>query len=175
MPFWEEVYAGGRTDAALLDNLLQVEGIDTIVTADKRFSRIGPDVGASVYVLDPAHVDRARDIVDRYRRNEPLKDPKSYRSWRCRACNELVEGQFEVCWKCSASRPIRAAGQMAQERPSVVTAAGEPPAPQPTSLFRDVLVMVVFLIAALILMFGSSGRRRAGQIPLQVLPIIGQR
>ena len=104
LPFREEVYAGGRTDAALLDNLLQVEGIDTIVAADKRFGRIVRE-GASVFVLDPAHVQRARDIVERYRRREPLKDPKSYRSWRCRACNELVEGQFELCWKCSASRP----------------------------------------------------------------------
>ena len=102
MPFREEIYAGGGTDAALLDNLLQIEGIDTLVTADKRFSRIGPHVGASVYVLDPAHVERARDIVERYRRREPLKNPRSYRSWRCRSCNELVEGQFEVCWKCSA-------------------------------------------------------------------------
>ena len=100
LPFREEVYTGGRTDAALLDNLLQVEGLDTIVAADRRGRE-----RASVFVLDPAHVPRARDIVERYRRCEPLKDPKSYRSWRCRACNELVEGQFELCWKCSASRP----------------------------------------------------------------------
>ncbi len=118
MPFREEVYAGGRTDAALLDNLLQVEGIDTLVTADKRFSRIGPHVGSSVYVLDPAHVERARDIAERYRRNEPLKDPRSYRSWRCRACNELIEGQFEVCWKCSRSR---ASGPLAGHERSALT------------------------------------------------------
>jgi hypothetical protein len=105
LPFREEVYTGGGTDAALLDHLLQIEGIETIVTAHPRFPRIGPLVGASVYVLDPGHVERARAIVDRYRRGEPLTDPKSYRSWRCRACNELVEGQFDVCWKCSASAP----------------------------------------------------------------------
>jgi len=105
LPFREEVYAGGRTDAALLDNLLQVEGIETIVADDRRFARIGREGGASVFVLDPDHVQRARDIVERYKRREPLRDPKSYRSWRCRACNELVEGQFEVCWKCSASQP----------------------------------------------------------------------
>src|ERR1700730_1155859 len=109
MPFREEVYAGGGTDAALLDNLLQVEGIDTIVTADKQYARISPLVGASVYVLDPAQVERARAIVERFRRRAPLKDPKSYRSWRCRACNELVEGQFEVCWKCGAGAPEIAA------------------------------------------------------------------
>jgi hypothetical protein len=172
MPFREEVYAGGRTDAALLDNLLQVEGIDAIVTADRRFSRIGPDVGASVYVLNPAHVERARDIVDLYRRNEPLKDPRSYRSWRCRACNELVEGQFELCWKCSASRPP---GRPVQDRRSAVTSTADD-RPQPAAKpLRDVLVMVVFLLAALVLMSVSSGRRRAGQVPQRALPVTGQR
>ena len=168
MPFREEVYAGGRTDAALLDNLLQVEGIDTLVTADKRFSRIGPHVGASVYVLDPAHVERARDIAERYRRNEPLKDPRSYRSWRCRACNELIEGQFEVCWKCSRSR---ASGPLSEHERSALTSMDHTsPAPRP---LRDVLVMLVLLLAALFLILASP-RRRAGEIPRRTLSIVGQ-
>jgi hypothetical protein len=170
MPFREAVYAGGGTDAALLDNLLQVEGIDTIVTADKRFARIGPHVGASVYVLDPAHLERARDIVERYRRNEPLKDPRSYRSWRCRACNELVEGQFDICWKCSTSSP-------SQDAPA------EPPRDMPRDAARDTardtaretIVMVVFVLAALIVMFASAGRRRVGAVPPRALPVAGQR
>jgi hypothetical protein len=171
MPFREEVYAGGRTEAALLDNLLQVEGIDTLVTADKRFSRIGPHAGSSVYVLDPAHVERARDIADRYRRNEPLKDPRSYRSWRCRACNELIEGQFEVCWKCSRSRP---SGSLAGVERSLLDFTDHCP-PSPAKPLRDVLVMVVFLLAAMFLMLASSGRRGAGEIPLRALPDTGLR
>jgi hypothetical protein len=171
-PFREEVYAGGRTDAALLDNLLQLEDIDTIVTADKRFARIGAQSGASVYVLDPAQVERARDIVERFRRNEPLKDPKSYRSWRCRACNELVEGQFEVCWQCSASRP---AGPPAQDARPLLPPMADDRTRQSTTVLRDVLVMIVFLLAAVILMFASSGRRRAGQVPQRALPLTGQR
>jgi hypothetical protein len=182
MPFRAEVYAGGRTDAALLDNLLQVEDIDTIVTADKRVARIGPLSGASVFVLDPAQVERARDIVERYRRREPLKDPKSYRSWRCRACNELVEGQFEVCWKCSASRP---AGHASRNELPALKSIADPGALEPAKPFRDVpvpakrlqdlIVMVVFLLAALLLMFASSARRRAGPLPPQPSPFVGQR
>jgi hypothetical protein len=179
MPFREEVYAGGRTDAALLDNLLQVEDIDTIVTADKRFARIGALSGASVFVLDPAQVERARDIVERYRRHEPLKDPKSYRSWRCRACNELVEGQFEICWKCSASRPAGHASR--NERPALKSIADPrtlEPATRlqdvPAKRLQDVIVMVVFLLVALLLMFASSGRRRAG-LPPHLSPLAGQR
>jgi hypothetical protein len=173
VPFREEVYAGAGTDAALLDNLLQIEGIDTLVTADQRYSRIGPHAGASVYVLDPAHLERARDIVERYRRHEPLKDPRSYRSWRCRSCNELVEGQFEVCWQCGEARQTGHAASY--ERPPLASDAASEPIHQPSTPLRDVLVMVVFLIAALVLMFASSGRRRAGQIPQQALPITGWR
>ena len=168
MPFREEIYAGGRTDAALLDNLLQVAGIDTLVTADKRYSRIGPHAGSSVYVLDPAHVEQARDIAERYRRNEPLKDPRSYRSWRCRACNELIEGQFEVCWKCSRSR---ASGPLAgQERSALTSMDHASGAAKP---LRDVLVMLVLLLAALFLILAAP-RRRGGEIPRRTLPIISQ-
>jgi hypothetical protein len=167
MPFREEVYAGGRTDAALLDNLLQIEGIDTLVTTDKRFSRIGPHVGSSVYVLDPAHVERARDIAERYRRNEPLKDPRSYRSWRCRACNELIEGQFEICWKCSRSR---ASGPLAEDEGSIATSMDH--VSRAKSL-PDVLVMLVLLLAALFLILATP-RQRSGEVPQRSLSVVGQ-
>lgn len=29
----------------------------------------------------------------------------SERRWFCRACSELVEGPFEVCWNCGAPAP----------------------------------------------------------------------
>ena len=57
-----------------------------------------------VYVLDGDSFERAREIVDRVRRGERLVDPKTYRAWRCKGCNELVEGQFQVCWKCGNAK-----------------------------------------------------------------------
>jgi hypothetical protein len=96
-PYQNEVYVGqDLTDATLLDNLLRSEGIDTIIAPPKAGSRIR----RSVYVVDAAHMDRARAIVERYRRGAPLVDPKTIKSWRCRTCNELIEGQFDVCWHC---------------------------------------------------------------------------
>jgi rubrerythrin len=99
-PFAEDVYVGTWTDAALLNNLLVREGIQTIVAADKHSNRFV----RAVYVIDVLQIDRAREIVARFIRNEPLDHPKSYRSWRCRTCNELIEGQFEVCWNCQGAR-----------------------------------------------------------------------
>jgi rubrerythrin len=96
-PYENEVYVGrDLTDATLVDNLLKTEGIDAIIAPPKTGSR----ALRSVYVLDRAHMARARAIVERYRRGEPLVDPKTVKSWRCRTCNELIEGQFDVCWKC---------------------------------------------------------------------------
>jgi rubrerythrin len=96
-PYENEVYAGpSLTDAALVDNLLKTEGIDTVIAAPKAGSR----TRRSVYVLEAEQLDRARAIVASYAGGKPLVDPKSIRSWRCRACNEIIEGQFDVCWKC---------------------------------------------------------------------------
>jgi len=106
-PFREEVFVGNWVDVELVNNLLTLEGIQTIVAASKvhdptRFER---NLHA-VYVLDRDRLDRAREIVGRVRRGESLKDPKSYRSWRCPGCNELIEGQFEICWKCGRQRVV---------------------------------------------------------------------
>ena len=100
LPFHEEVYVGTWEDCALVDHLLVQNGIPTLVGTDARSSRFT----RAIYVLDPDYVDLARHIVDRFVNKEPLEDPKSYRSWRCRSCNELVEGQFEACWNCGGTR-----------------------------------------------------------------------
>jgi hypothetical protein len=98
--FKEEVFAGNWVDAELVNNLLATEGIPTIVAAAKEIhpEQLGPVRG--VYVLDRKSFERAKEIVNRVRRGETLKDPKTYRAWRCKQCNELIEGQFETCWKC---------------------------------------------------------------------------
>jgi hypothetical protein len=96
-PFRERIFVGSWTNVALVNNLLEREGLATIIAAarESRYQR-------AIYVLNPEHLDHARDIVGRYLRGEPLDDPKSYKSWRCRSCNELIEGQFDLCWKCGA-------------------------------------------------------------------------
>ena len=102
--FREAVFVGSWTEAGLVNSLLEREEIDSIVANAKyRTFGAGPRQ-RTVYVLNESQIPRAREIVAHYRSGEPLDDPKSYRSWRCRGCNELVEGQFDVCWKCGAPK-----------------------------------------------------------------------
>jgi hypothetical protein len=98
--FSEEVFLGTWTDAALVNNVLQNEGIETVVVS----SNVSPRTLRSVCVLDTHELDRARDIVQRYMNGEPLIDQRTIRSWRCTSCNELIEGQFNACWKCGRAR-----------------------------------------------------------------------
>ena|SRR5262245_1619188 len=96
-PYENEVYVGDTlTAAALVDNLLKTAGIDTVVAPPKSGSRSQ----RSVYVLEANQLEQARAIVAKFVRDEPLVDPRSIRSWRCPTCNEIIEGQFDVCWKC---------------------------------------------------------------------------
>ena len=95
-----EIYVGSWTDAALVNNVLQTEGIDTIVIS----SNVSPRMLRSVRVVDETQLERARAIVARYMSGQPLVDQKAIRSWRCTSCNELIEGQFNVCWKCGRGR-----------------------------------------------------------------------
>jgi hypothetical protein len=98
--FGQVLYVGSWANVALVNSLLEREGIATMVATDK----VSPRYRRAVHLLDPTEVGKAREIVERFVRREPMKDPKSYRSWRCRGCNELIEGQFEVCWNCGESR-----------------------------------------------------------------------
>jgi hypothetical protein len=101
VPFRERVYTGNWPDAGLLNTLLEKEDIQTFVAECAEARRSGRQ---EIYVLNEAQIERAREIAARFIAGEPLVDPKTHKSWRCRGCNELVEGQFDSCWKCGAAR-----------------------------------------------------------------------
>jgi hypothetical protein len=96
-PYENEVYVGDTAvAAALVDNLLKTAGIYSVIAPPKSGSR----ARRSVYVLEADQLEQAKSIVAKFVRDEPLVDLRSIRSWRCPACNEIIEGQFDVCWKC---------------------------------------------------------------------------
>jgi len=44
-------------------------------------------------------IPRARVLL-----NEFLEQPTDKGVWRCPQCDELIEGQFDLCWKCGTHR-----------------------------------------------------------------------
>ena len=54
-----------------------------------------------IWVTDDRDYIRARTLVDAVTTPTEPTEPR----WQCRACGELIEGQFTDCWRCGASRP----------------------------------------------------------------------
>lgn len=50
-----------------------------------------------IWIEDDAQLDAARRFLDELQ-HQP------HRVWACRGCGETVEGPFEQCWNCGASR-----------------------------------------------------------------------
>lgn len=88
--------------ATLWCDQLRAAGFDASVQrafASGIVGHIPPDQALpEVWVTDRAQVDAARDLLLAWQR---LPE----RRWRCRRCDELVEGPFEQCWNCGADRP----------------------------------------------------------------------
>lgn len=101
MSFRERVYTGNWPEATLLKSILDSENIQTIVADALGARRGGPQ---EIYVVNEAQAARARAVVERFIAGAPPVDPKTFKSWRCRQCNELVEGQFDACWNCGAPK-----------------------------------------------------------------------
>jgi len=43
---------------------------------------------------------RARALLDEF-----LQQPADKGVWRCSRCDEVIEGQFDICWNCGTPRP----------------------------------------------------------------------
>ena len=97
----EKVYEGPEADAVLVKLALEHEGIRCLVV-DTHITR-GRLHGA-VYI-SPAVADRARQIVTRHLKGAAVSEAAIALPWRCPGCGELVEGQFQACWKCGAPKP----------------------------------------------------------------------
>jgi hypothetical protein len=52
-----------------------------------------------LWVVDDEVYPRARLLLDKWLGEQ--EEPRG--SWQC-ACGELLEGQFETCWKCGNER-----------------------------------------------------------------------
>lgn len=88
-------------EAALLQGLLESEGIDATVTgADLVGGYSGVPKVCDVRLLVAAR-DRAaaQAVLERYRSQRPAEG-----EWTCAGCGEVNASSFESCWKCGGAR-----------------------------------------------------------------------
>ena len=80
-----------------LKNLLQAEGIETVVVNEFAAGGIGDlaafDTWPELWVEDESRFEQARALVD-----EVMSRPA--RDWYCRGCQEKNDAAFQVCWNC---------------------------------------------------------------------------
>lgn len=91
-------------EAAHLRNLLESAGIRCFVRNEGLAGAIGElpfvECWPEVWVVHNGDALRARGLVDAAREAEP---PRGI-DWRCERCGEVVEGQFEECWRCAPAQ-----------------------------------------------------------------------
>ncbi len=100
-------------DANFLRGLLEQEGLKATVQGENLQETWGTlSLSAenlpSVWV-DDADEEKAAPIVERYRETDranaddrQVDAPRA--KWKCAQCGEMVEEQFDRCWKCSHPR-----------------------------------------------------------------------
>lgn len=91
-------------DAQMVRDLLVTSGIEAIVEARANLYTAGQD---RVLILNDSDAARAVEIVRTFsaKLSEQPQETGVVWSWRCPACREEVEPQFEVCWNCGAEKP----------------------------------------------------------------------
>ena len=95
-------------EAHLVSGLLQAEGIAGEIRGDNLFSTLGtgrdvPGVLPTVWISEPADVEKALALVAKFTRGE-LFSQSGGEAWQCAHCHEMHESQFTACWKCGTAR-----------------------------------------------------------------------
>src|ERR1700722_16963014 len=53
-----------------------------------------------LWILDAEQDIQAKNIIQ----EELSKSSEPQKNWQCSHCGECLEGQFNICWKCGASK-----------------------------------------------------------------------
>lgn len=82
-----------------IKNILENNGIESVVKGDKRYSGIGElpptECWIELWLIDESKKEEAAKLIDKIN-NEKQEGEK----WKCPKCGELLEPQFEICWNC---------------------------------------------------------------------------
>ena len=88
-------------EVAHLRNVLESAGIRCFVRNEGLAGVMGEipyvECWPELWVVRNGDALRARGLIDEARQSVPAPGP----DWRCERCGELVEGQFDSCWRCA--------------------------------------------------------------------------
>jgi len=91
-------------EAHHLKNLLQSAGIRCRLRNEELVRLAGeipfPECALQLLVERAEDQPAAEALVREFLR--PQMRPQEF--WRCRGCDEMMEGQFTACWKCGCNR-----------------------------------------------------------------------
>ncbi|KAA6187423.1 DUF2007 domain-containing protein [Thiohalocapsa marina] len=96
--------AGDRIEAQLLSDLLDRHLIDNTVLGDYLTGAVGElpaDVYPGVWIIHDQDLERAQALLQAFLA-DARREPRS--SWVCHGCGELVDGAFDLCWRCGHAR-----------------------------------------------------------------------
>jgi len=105
------VFAGNISQADLVKHILEAHGIKAFLK-DESLGTIAPwyaapgGAGAVKVQVAESDVENALILIKEMS-SQSLKEQTKHSSgkpWRCPACGEEIEGQFNRCWKCQTSR-----------------------------------------------------------------------
>ena len=107
----KQIYdARDELEAHFVKGLLEQQGIHASVQGESLVGGTLPinELSPGVWVNDD-DVERAMPIVAEVRERDKVDDrPEAEEtatsSLKCPQCGEVVEGQFEACWKCGSAR-----------------------------------------------------------------------
>ncbi|MBI3865491.1 MAG: DUF2007 domain-containing protein [Planctomycetia bacterium] len=96
-------------EAEFLKNILADAGIESRVIGDAAVILAGMlqnDEGVPCLWVRRSDESRARGILTDFeqRRNGPHSDNDPPATWKCSACGELVDDEFDLCWNCQNPR-----------------------------------------------------------------------
>ena len=92
-----------RPFATLLKERFATEGIVCLVRNDELSTALGEipfvECYPELWVVDNEVWPRARLLLDKWLAEAEVRQD----SWLC-SCGEMLEGQFEMCWKCGREK-----------------------------------------------------------------------
>jgi hypothetical protein len=96
--------AADRIEAQLLSDFLDHHLVDNAILGDYLSGALGElpaDIYPSVWVVHDDDLARGRELLRRFLADS-ARDVGH--SWVCHGCGELIDGSFDLCWRCGGDR-----------------------------------------------------------------------